>query len=1273
MPSAAPTYTSPNFIFSQKLDLGEPLHGGDEFGVSVSISVDTLVVGGYGTDKPLNRKSNPGYEGRNDGSGGSSSSTEPSRGRQVIKKDVGAAYVFRRSYHVEDRPYDSREFVLEQELGASDAHEWDRYGRSVSIHDNTIVVTAHEEYVGPIHPRKAVQTVTTTAQEGQLSGYWRALWRQFKDENVWEYLPTRPIAHDATSDDVKEILEIDFDLEEVLVVRSAADERGGFTWTVTFVSSDSVPEMEAAADDDNPLTVVDADGIVMAESADVYARVIHGVMQQLRSNTYLYTRDPYVVGSHWTEQVSLTPKKKQESELFGMAAAVHFQTALVGCPNRDTFVSEINAGAGFFFDLGFLNVGFAKQHYSIEEGGMLGVTVLRCRGEGLCHTQQNDSRLEVIMNYDTGDVVSTDRVNQLALTKLMNTGYGGVNQRTVATGMGWWYDNVQKWLDPRQVSTAIERGQTYGAFDLTGLNGYSDLGEGEHRSLWIDTQFDHVGLSDYAPESGELIFTPFQGTKQFEFYTTNDHLVEFPDEVAMVRLSLPGIWPSYGGQFWSTVTIMDDGDGLAGTQLRLYHQKLYMADDVELQAARWNSKRTTSTKPADDFTPPNSWPDNREPVPTEVPTDRWPEKFVQKSGYGFASSVDDTRGVSAVGAPFKFNGTRPQVGAVYVYRKRIATKMIGWDLEERLVPNERLRPYAHFGKSVVVDGALLNRGDGTSYDNVPNNCPQCAMATRKVRVIVGAPGHAAAFVFVATKHSSGVGYNWTQEVKLTAPGIHKPEDLFADTNAVALWGDYAVVGAPGVEEAYFFQRNLTGWTQGLRLRSSDYDYDTILGVDYLHRPHFGASVDVSWRTVIVGAPNGDYGNEGRPGTETYHTEGTDPAYFGRGKVYVFHKNPQAQTIHLRNHRTSDELSLGEFKISLTRGSENATSQRINFQASDITMNSQLEMISTIDMVTVTRTGDAVAGYVWSVTFATEVEDIPLMEVTWNGFGCDECAPLSSIYPDEFGGAGFQMEVKQLALQEHDMAEKWSIQAPDRNPGDQFGSVVAIDGHQIAVGAFGSAALTTTTWDFETGDLVGWRKSGTAFDFQPTYGDNTIRRSVYDGVEADPPHSELSYGAGQGSRLENRYFIGTFERHPGSAHNYSLRHDQFNNANYPPGVGSSYKAKGYLDPTYTGQPTDLALENAESPDINNPTPLDGPFGLGSKDIPTRQAGEPFQAEGRTMGNAEDYPEMKRQTTAGDLPQGTLTSQPFVINGTEIQFKIGGGCNMGGEYWNPLVSS
>lgn len=61
----------------------------------------------------------------------------------------------------------------------------------------------------------------------------------------------------------------------------------------------------------------------------------------------------------------------------------------------------------------------------------------------------------------------------------------------------------------------------------------------------------------------------------------------------------------------------------------------------------------------------------------------------------------------------------------------------------------------------------------------------------------------------------------------------------------------------------------------------------------------------------------------------------------------------------------------------------------------------------------------------------------------------------------------------------------------------------------------NAAPVKFTHDFETGDLTGWTKTGTSFDFQPTFGDNPTARN-----------------RGQPSQHQGDWWIGCYEKYQG---------------------------------------------------------------------------------------------------------------------------------------------
>jgi hypothetical protein len=201
------------------------------------------------------------------------------------------------------------------------------------------------------------------------------------------------------------------------------------------------------------------------------------------------------------------------------------------------------------------------------------------------------------------------------------------------------------------------------------------------------------------------------------------------------------------------------------------------------------------------------------------------------------------------------------------------------------------------------------------------------------------------------------------------------------------------------------------------------------------------------------------------------------------------------------------------------------------------------------------------------------DDAPNLQVQWSKAYCQECDTFSNENHNEIN-ATLQI-IKESIMTPYQQTSE--LQSSDVISGDGFGFSIDIHKNNIIIGAPFSCAKTRTTWDFETGNLTGWVSSGTAFDNQPTYGDNSIKRHVYSGIGR--PSSRTS-GDPQSAGIQGRYYIATYERRR-----------------------TQYDMGGRLQ--------------------------------------------------------------------GDIPVGTLTSDPFIIEDGYISFLIGGGCNYLTVYIELLV--
>lgn len=249
---------------------------------------------------------------------------------------------------------------------------------------------------------------------------------------------------------------------------------------------------------------------------------------------------------------------------------------------------------------------------------------------------------------------------------------------------------------------------------------------------------------------------------------------------------------------------------------------------------------------------------------------------------------------------------------------------------------------------------------------------------------------------------------------------------------------------------------------------------------------------------------------------------------------------------------------------------------LSFDVSQQDLTAALSAFSNIDKLLISMKYSEVVpdGFrtTWVITFLSDWQTPGLLEPEWYGHGCPNCTAfssspygwifnntlnttimsgsLSSNHLNSTAGNPLQVQVQWINNTIGYLTEWQSLSASDKRSGNRFGWAVSVDGEQLVIGAPYSSTLSGTSWDFEAGTLLGWSKTGTAFDFQPTYGDNSYYRASDDRISSAVsfsatasitgvfPLGELR-SRGVSSKLNGLYYIGTYEKRPGDATDFSI--------------------------------------------------------------------------------------------------------------------------------------
>ena len=330
------TKTGTTWTQQQKIQASDA-QAGDQFGISVSIDGETVVVGAYAED-----------------TGGA---------------DAGSAYVFTRS---------GTTWTQQQKIQASDLQVSDYFGWSVSISGDTVVVAANREDTGGTDAGAAyifTRSGTTWTEQAKIQasdaqatdyfGYSVAISGDTVIVGAWKESPGAAAAGSAyiftrsgtTWTQQAKILASDLerndsfgdsvaiDVDTVVVGARYEDTgdtsagaayiftRSGTTWT----EQSKIQASDAEAQDQFGMTVgIYGDTVVVGAQLEDTGGSNAGA-------AYVFTRS----GTTWTQQTKIQASDAQIASYFGNSVGIYGDTIVVGAHREDTGGND--AGAAYIF------------------------------------------------------------------------------------------------------------------------------------------------------------------------------------------------------------------------------------------------------------------------------------------------------------------------------------------------------------------------------------------------------------------------------------------------------------------------------------------------------------------------------------------------------------------------------------------------------------------------------------------------------------------------------------------------------------------------------------------------------------------------------------------------------------------------------------------------------------------------------------------------------------------------------------------------------------